>query len=308
MQAMKRIANLVIGTAILIGCHGQNNEANIKGIKNKFLDIPYATLSGAQKLDIYLPVTAEKPLPVIVSIHGGAFMAGDKRDGQLNPMLGGISKGYAVISVNYRLSGEAIFPAQIQDIKAAIRWIRANAKKYNLNPDMIAVWGGSAGGYLASLAGTTANIKELEDLRLGNPDYPSNVQAVVDWFGPIDFLKMDEQFIQSGKGKSDHNAEDSPESRLMGRKITEIRDEVIKASPENYISSDDPVFFIQHGTNDPLIPVQQSEDFYNKLVSVLGDQKVTLKLIEGAGHGGAAFETTENIDVVFLFLDKHLKE
>ena len=98
------------------------------------------TKSGAQKLDIYLPEVGDGPFPVIVQIHGGAFRMGDKGDAQVNPSLEGLTHGYAVVSINYRLSGEAIFPAQIQDVKAAIRSLRANAKKYKLNPDKIATW------------------------------------------------------------------------------------------------------------------------------------------------------------------------
>ena len=217
-------------------------------------------------------------------------------------------RGYAVVCVNYRLSDEAKFPAAIQDIKAAIRWIRANAGTYNLNPDKIATWGNSAGGHLASLAGTSGGVAELEDLSLGNAEFASNVQAVVDWYGPINFLKMDEQFTKSGKGKANHGEENSPESMFMGAKIGDVPDEVKKANPETYISSDDPAFFIQHGTIDQAIPTQQAIVFYNKLVPVLGEENVTLNLLKGARHADPAFITEENLDLVFTFLDKVLKE
>lgn len=287
---------------------GSSELSGARNIKNQYLDISYSSESPAQKLDIYLPDNYTQPLPVIVSVHGGAFMMGDKQDGQLNPMLEGLKRGYAVISVNYRLSDESKFPALVLDVKAAVRWTKANSEKYNLNPDKIAIWGGSAGGYLASMIGTSAKVEELEDLRMDNPGFSSNVQAVVDWFGPINFLTMDEQFQKSGKGKADHNDTDSPESRLMGKKITEIPEAVKKANPETYISEDDPAFLIQHGTNDNLVPVQQSENFYKKLVSVMGTEKVTLNLLQGAGHGGPAFSSKENLDLVFRFLDKNLKE
>ena len=123
--------------------------ANTDHIKRKFLDIPYASLSPAQKLDIYLPDDSAGPFPVIVSIHGGAFMGCDKADMQVLPMLEGLKRGYAVVAVNYRLSWEAIFPALVQDVKAAMRWIRAHAQRYLLDPNKIAAWGGSAGAYLS---------------------------------------------------------------------------------------------------------------------------------------------------------------
>jgi Esterase/lipase len=279
---------------------------DVSSIKNKYLDISYSKLSKAQKLDVYLPSKVTGKLPVIVSVHGGAFMMGDKRDGQVKPMLEGLKRGYAVVSVNYRMSGEARFPANINDVKAAIRWVRANAKKYHFDSDKIAIWGGSAGGNLSSLAGTSGNVKELEDLSLGNPTYSSRVQAVVDWFGPTNFLKMDEQFRETGNGTPNHSNADSPESKVLGNKLSEIPEIVKAANPETYITHDDPSFFIEHGTKDGTVPTQQSKEFYEKLVNVLGQDKVSIKLLEGAKHGGAQFEEPTNIDLVFKFLDKQL--
>lgn len=155
-------------------------NAETSWIKTKYLDLAYASESPAQKLDIYLPNEGVGPFPVIISIHGGAFKFGDKADGQLTPMLEGLKHGYAVVGVNYRLSGEALYPAQINDIKAAIRFLRANASEYNLDKEKFATWGGSAGGNLAAMAGTSGDVKELEDLSLGNAGESSRVQAVVE--------------------------------------------------------------------------------------------------------------------------------
>lgn len=126
------------------------------------MDISYATLSERQKLDIYLPSVDEGPFPVIVHIHGGAFKMGNKRDEQLTSILLGLKRGYAIVSVNYRLSQEAKFPAAVEDVKAAIRFIKANAKKYQLNPNKIAVWGGSAGGHLSAMVGVTSHLSLFE--------------------------------------------------------------------------------------------------------------------------------------------------
>ncbi|WP_373550389.1 prolyl oligopeptidase family serine peptidase [Haliscomenobacter sp.] len=225
----------------------------------------------------------------------------------MTPVLEALKRGYAIASINYRLSGEAIFPAQIFDVKAAIRFIRANAKKYQLNPDKIATWGGSAGGHLAAMAGTTGGVAALEDLTLGNANESSRVQAVVDWFGPINFNTMDLQFKASGKGRADHDEANSPESLLVGKKITEAQDLVAKASPASYITRDDPPFFIQHGTADQLVPFEQSVDFAKILTAKLGKKKVQFIPLEGAKHGGPAFGTPENLAKVFVFLDKLLK-
>lgn len=300
----------------VIGASGQNPQrgragmpkAKTENITRKWLDIPYAHQSESQKLDIYLPEMGEGPFPVIVSVHGGAFKMGDKGDGQVNPMLHGLERGYAVVSVNYRLSGEAIFPANIMDVKAAIRWIKANAAQYHFDASKIAIWGGSAGGNLSALAGTSAGVSELEDLAMGNDSFDSRVQAVVDYFGPTNFLMMDRYFTKSGKGKADHSLADSPESLVIGTKITDVPELVAKADPTTYITRDDPPFLIVHGKEDQLVPTEMSIQLAEDLKKVLGEENVELKLIDGARHGGSEFESDEIIDIVFTFLDKHLKK
>jgi acetyl esterase/lipase len=308
---MKYLKNRVGLTAFLILCiahlFAQPGKANTRNINRKWLDIPYATLSSAQKLDIYLPEEGEGPFPVILAIHGGAFMMGDKADEQLNPMLNGLKYGYAVVSINYRMSGEALFPKNINDVKAAIRFIRANTRQYYFNPDKIAVWGGSAGGNLSALAGTSADVKELEDLSQGNEAQSCRVNAVVDWFGPTNFLLMDEELKTSGNGIPNHGEVNSPESKVLGQKISEIPGKVALANPETYITKDDPPFLIMHGTKDQLVPTQQSILFAEKLAKIIGKNKVTLHLLEGARHGGPAFEEPAIIQMVFDFLDRNLK-
>jgi acetyl esterase/lipase len=279
-------------------------------VKRKMFDVSYANLSPAQKLDIYWPEKGDGPFPVIVSIHGGAFMGGDKRDVQITSMLKGLKRGYCVVGVNYRMSGEAKFPALVHDIKAVIRWIRANAELYLFDPHKIATWGGSAGGYQSLMAGVSAGVVELDDLSLGNSHQPSTVQAVVDWFGPTDFLKMDEQLSESGMAPTEeeaHNGSDSPESLLLGKQITLIPDLVRFANPETYIHPNVPPFFIQHGTKDNIVPHQQSVNFAAKVREVAGDERVTLELIEEAGHGDPKFDSAKNVKKVLDFLDLHLK-
>ena len=280
------------------------NAPDTSSIKQKWLDVPYANLSPSEKLDIYLPNEGTGPFPVILVVHGGRFETGDKADAQLSPMLQGLNRSYAVVSVNYRLSSEAQFPAQIHDVKAALRFVRAHATEYNLQPDAIAAWGRSAGGTLVSLTGTSRDIPELEDLEMGNSNQSSKVQAVVDWCGPINFSSMDEQFTASNLGQANHNGADSAESKLFGVSIALIPEKVKKADPETYITPDDPPFFIQHGTIDTQVPSQQSVEFATKLEQVLGKDNVSLELIQGAGHADAMFSTTENVNKVLDFLDK----
>lgn len=283
---------------------------NTEHIKRKFLDVPYAALSPAQKLDIYLPDEGVGPFPVILSIHGGAFMGCDKSDFQVTPMLEGLKRNYAVVAVNYRLSWEALFPALVQDAKAAVRWVRANARQYHFDPERIAAWGGSAGGYQSSMLGTSAGIPELEDLSLGNPDQLCNIQAVVSWYGPTDFLKMDEYLTASNLLPPPgfrHSEPNSPESLLLGQLITEVPDKVRAANPETYLRHDAPPFLLQHGIKDPVVPVQHSIEFAVKIEQVCGPGIVELDLIEGAEHADPKFETPANVKRVLDFLDKHLK-
>ena len=282
--------------------------ADVSQIRHKWLDIPYARLSPSQILDIYLPDDGNGPFPVIVYLHGGAFAIGDKRDVYVLNILKSIKHGYALVSVNYRLSGEATFPAGIQDVKAAIRWVRANAKKYQLDGDRIAIWGCSSGANYAAMICLTANVGELDDLGLGNSVYPCNVQAAVDWFGPTDFLKMDEQLEKGGFGISaNHGEADSPESRYLGAKISEVPLKVELANPMTYVHEHMPPILIQHGRLDDLVPVQQSMIFVEKMEKYVGPDRFEFDIIEGAGHADPLFETDENMERVFSFLDKHLK-
>jgi|GEM_PF-284902 len=269
---------------------------NVAGVKRKWLDVPYATLSSAEKLDIYLPKEGEGVFPVIVAIHGGSFSRGDKRDFQIVPIMEALKRGYAVISINYRLSGEAKFPNQIYDVKAAIRWIRSNAGQYFLNSRKIAVWGDSAGGNLAALVGTSGNVKELEDLSMGNPDQSSNVSAVVDWYGPINFLTM-----------GDIQRLERVGNKMIGKTSTEAPELYLAASPETYISPGNPPFLIQHGNADKIISIQQSADFAAKLKNVLGKDRVIFDIVKGADHLDKMFNTPENINKVLDFLDIYMK-
>jgi len=259
------------------------------------LDLEYGKAGGrAMLLDLYLPEKRDQPLPLIIWIHGGAWMGGSK-DGP-SPALRFTAKGYAVAQVGYRLSQVAAFPAQIHDCKAAVRWLRANAAKYDLDPNKFVAWGASAGGHLVALLGTSGGVAELE----GNDNdlkESSRVQAVVDWFGPTDFLHI-------GDAQSDipHNAPDSPESKLIGGPILENKDKAAKASPITYVSKDAPPFLIMHGDRDRTVPFNQSELLYAALKKAGVD--ATLVPMKGAGHG---FGGPEAIAPVEEFLKRCLK-
>lgn len=179
-----------------------------------FRNIAYASQSDTQMMDIYVPDVTKGTWPVIIWLHPGGFTMGDKE--MIQPLVAGmLQRGFAAVSVNYRLAGEAGYPAQIFDSKAAVRWIRAAASKYNFNPNKIIAWGISAGSTLAALLGTTENIKELEDLSMGNPNVSSKVNAVVSWYGPMSFSTLSEQRIKLGQ-KPFQAEESSGEFLMMG--------------------------------------------------------------------------------------------
>lgn len=282
-------------------------DADVSRVRRKWLDIPYANLSPAQKLDIYLPDEGDGQFPVLLIIHGGAFAIGHKREIHLEAWLQALERGYAVVSVDYRLSGEACFPAGIQDVKAAIRWLRAHSGEYHLDGRRIAAVGASSGANYASMICLTANKPEFEDASLGNAHLPSFVQAGVSWFGPTDFLKMDEQLAESGFGPCDHSLADSPESRYIGAKITDAPEKVRLANPITYIHADMPPLLLQHGRQDHLVPVQQSILFAQALASAGLMERFEFDILEKADHADPLFETPENMERVFMFLDQHLK-
>jgi acetyl esterase/lipase len=260
-----------------------------------YRDLPYITNGHErQKLDLYLP-KGGKNLPLIISIHGGAWRAGSK---DMGAPLDYLSRGYAVVSINYRLSQHAIFPAQIEDCKAAVRWLRANAAKYSLDADHFAAWGGSAGGHLAALLGTTGAVKEFD---VGeNPGVSSRVQAVVDYFGPTDFLQMDAHRLPEGQI---HDPASSPESLLIGGSLQENKAKAAKANPITYVSKNTPPFLICHGDSDPLIPHHQSELLEAALKQA--GVPVTFYTVKGAGHGG--FRDPKVPELTREFLAKYLK-
>lgn len=259
-------------------------------------DLPYVAAAGheRQKLDLYLPKEGTN-LPLIINIHGGAFKAGSKEQGV---PLDYLWQGYAVASINYRLSQHAKYPAQIEDCKAAVRWLRAHAGECRLDPNHFAAWGGSAGGHLAAMLGTTADVKAFD---VGaNLDQSSRVQAVVDYFGPTDFLQMDAHRLPNGMT---HDPANSPESELIGGAVQENKARAAKANPITYVTPGAPPFLICHGDQDPLVPHHQSELLAAALKQA--GVPVTFYTVKGAGHG--AFQDPKVPELTREFLAKHLK-
>ncbi|MCM8785387.1 MAG: alpha/beta hydrolase [Candidatus Omnitrophica bacterium] len=256
-------------------------------------DIPYRKVKNKELfLDIIKRVDEEnKKLPVIVYIHGGGWISGNKETG-LNKLLPFVENGYLGVSISYRLSNEAKFPAQIEDCKCAIRFLRANSEKYNIDSEKIGVWGESAGGNLVCLLGVT------DDNTFNNSGewkgYSSRVSAVCDWFGRTNFLI---DIKRSEEGPYVYI------SKLLGGPIEENLEKAIKVSPYYYETKNCPPFLIVHGENDNIVPYSQSEMFYNKLKKNKVD--VTLIKVKNAGHGVGFSKKVVNY--VISFFDYHLK-
>ena len=273
-----------------------------------FLEVAYASQSEAQVMDIYVP-EGIGPFPTVVYIHGGGFFTGDKSAGTTyTDYL--VDNGYVAVSINYRLSGEAPFPAAVHDCKAAVRFLRANADTYRIDPEHIGSWGDSAGGNLASMLGTSSGDAFTEDINMGNEGFSSKVTATVDWFGPINFSTIvDEANTLGLTGFGGSGVNTNLEAAYMGlENIEDDPDWVALANPTTYIDAEDAAFFIQVGSADPLVPYTQSQNFYEALLPVLGGEKVDFELIEGAGHGGSEFEAEANLETVIAFFDRHLKQ
>jgi acetyl esterase/lipase len=256
-------------------------------------NLVYATRSPDEVLDLWLPPRLDGPFPVMIYVHGGAFMFGDKEwvAPKVGPLL---DAGFAVASVNYRLSGEATFPAAPQDLKAAVRWLRANAGTYDLDPGRFAAWGESAGGHLVAMLGTTGGQHTiLDDASLGNPEVSSAVQAVIDWYGPIDFLLMDRHASEPGNNFLNpqvHDLADSPESLYLGAPIQTIADIAEQSNPVTYVAAARqlPMFAIAHGDADNLIASQQSVLLADALRGRGAD--VTLTILRDAVHADPRFD------------------
>lgn len=266
-----------------LGRHNVSHSGPLETVK-------YGDDSAHQVLDLYLPDTGPGPFPVVITIHGGAFMMGD-RTWELAALPSLLEAGFAVASVDYRLSREARFPAAVLDVKRAAGFLRSNAERWNLDPDFMAAWGRSAGGYLAAMLGVTGE----GNTEFDEPGTDAHVSAVIDWYGPSDFLLMDQQFAAEpptgdGPPVQAHAAPDSPESLFLGAPITTIPEVVARANPITYIAeaASVPPFFLATGTNDRLVPYQQTLILADALKARGGE--VVLRVLRDASHADHQFE------------------
>ena len=256
--------------------------------------ITYATIDDRElKLDLYLPTEVDDA-PLVVWVHGGAWVMGNRYPCPLRYLT---EEGFAVASVTYRFAHQAVFPAQLHDCKAAVRFLRAHAEKYGYNAQRIGVAGASAGGHLVSLLGTTGNDEKTHG-EVGDFDEESSaVHAVYNLFGPADLINLDDD---SERAKVRRN----PIAILLGADPDDEPELARAADPATYIDKRDPPILIVHGTKDRVVPLSQSEYLAEKLEAAGVDHR--LEIIEGAGHGGRAFRTKERREELVAFFTKHL--
>ena len=275
-------------------------------------DINYAgdTLTG-HRLDIYLPEKGDGPFPVIVAIAGSAWFGNNTKGRAYTIAKSLLDQGFAVVAMNHRSSREAIWPAQINDAKAVVRFIRANHKQYQLDVTFIGITGDSSGGHLSAMMATSGDVGlyasggERVDIegRVGEHlDEPSGVDAVTVWYGPSNFLVMD-----SCGSSFSHNDIKSPESTLVGGPIQQEVAMCRLADPVTYADKSDPDFLILHGDKDPLVPHCQSQYLFDGLQRK-GVQCV-LVIVPGGGHGEGMWEPPYIDKMNAFFLDQlHRKE
>ncbi len=268
-------------------------------------DVPYIKNGDtAQRLDIYYPETPpSSPLPLIVHIHGGGWMGGNKYPCDARMMT---TQGYVVASIEYRFSQKAKFPAQIQDCQAAIRWLRANASKYHINTHKVGVIGASAGGHLSALVGVTGG-KHIFPAIGENQDQSDAVQCVCDIFGPKNFGSVMSQADEDKNVKNvfKFNTPSDPYSELIGVPLSD-KEKTAAVSPITYVDESSPPILILHGTHDALVPFAQSEEF-EKAMKKKG-ASAWLQKFPGAGHGGGAFGKPAVILLMKTFFDKYLQD
>jgi acetyl esterase/lipase len=252
----------------------------------------YSVVEGYRplRLDLYLPPVTRAPAPVVIWIHGGAFMHGDST--ALPPLLARERlftrlplAGYAIASIAYRLSSEATFPAQLEDVQASIRWLRARAEELGIDRARLAVWGESAGGYLAAHAGVAGRaVPAAADLEFA--DQPTDVSAVIDWYGPTDFAAMDRQ--AGPISRMNHDDPGSPESRLIGAPVQARPDLVARADPAMQATPSAPPFLVMHGTRDGLVPFGQSQHLVDRLKEL--GVPVEFRPVDDADHVFEGYE------------------
>ena len=261
--------------------------------QNKLLDVAYGDKTGKEKLDIYYPETGDGPFPVFIEVHGGGWYFGQKNSVEFEPFLCGRERGFACVSLGYTLSPEAHYPLAVLEIKAAIRFLRKNAERYNLDPERFALWGGSAGAHLAGLAAASCDTGYLKEDLFGNDAYSAKPNALVLWYGCFDYYN-------NGKMESDWVYQN-----FFGcEDLSSMEEDLRLSNPVGHITEKACPTFLQHGIEDTVVPWRQSEAYYKKLVEKAGEKGNRLELLDQCDHADAKIFARENVEKVYAFIEE----
>lgn len=273
---------------------GKERNVDMSQFSKTALNIPYAGNSNArQMLDIAYPSVGKAPYKTIIVFHGGGWMSGNKQSETIASIFQATTQGYAIISVNYRLSDEVKWPKPLHDAKAAIRFIRANANRYLLDTKKLVVWGASTGGHIAEMLAATNDQPAFEDLSMGNKDASSAVQGVVSWYGIANVSSLVSTGVPSA-------------NRIMGFDVHANKARTHDANPIELVTNRFPPILLVHGTNDQIVPYQQSVDMQRKVNEVTGKRTAELVLYKGASHGDGVIKSKNNVAKCLDFVDSIL--
>lgn len=276
--------------------------------------ISYASEDPRQVLDIYLPNEGDGPFPLIVFIHGGGWVSGDRRESTMPGVFKVMSQGYALACIEYRLAPEATWPEPLEDVRCAIRFLRAHANEYELKADKIAVWGNSAGAHLANMVAALAGRPMFSGRRLGYMEQSDAVQCVISLYSPLDMYQIalcdrtideDQQMATGGVAGQPGVPDDmnKPHNMLMGFNILRNPEAAVIASPMAFVSEDFPPALYMHGIEDQIVPYTQSVAMAKKVNYLCGDDRAKLRLFENAMHGAPSMKTDESVNEVLDFVD-----
>lgn len=288
---------------------------DVTAVRRKWLDVPYDLQSPSQVLDIYLPAEGDGPFPTYIFVHGGAFIAGDKQDVQFLLAADGINRGYAVVSVEYRKGFESKAPNALYDVKAAIRFLRAHAAEYRLDPARFAIGGDSAGAYYAVFAAATSAVPAFDGPVPANPEQSDAVQAVIAQCGCYDLLTLTPPPEVEANAPKEFVPGTVPVNLMsifVGVNLRLIPDLAALLNPMTFITSDFPPTLVQVGRDDAIVPCTESERLAATIAARCGEERVMFELFDGWNHCALNHIVTPNwfmranMDRVFGFLDRIL--
>jgi acetyl esterase/lipase len=272
-------------------------------IERKFLGCRYGN-EPRQAIDIYLPNEGEGPYPAVFFMHGGAWSSGSRNDTQLVPFMAGVRRGYAVVGVGYRLVPKIRYPANLFDVKAALRFVAEHAAEYRIDPNRVALAGASAGAHLALMAAFTEGVAAFEG---AVPGKTCRIRAVVDQFGPADFATSDSQLDETGYPRAAPTppGTGAPDT-LLGAPLSEFPGLLPFINPVDNLHPGIPPVLIQHGKPDPIVPYLQSAELFDKIRSVAGKGRAELYLRDELLHADPGFADDDSVNTIFDFLDRRL--